>query len=233
MEQMEHRGDAPFSGPISPELVLVSSPEDARRARELLPEPGAAIARLERTDPPLDPERPLDTERPLRTERPLEVLDPRSLFAAAEATAGGSSRRPVVRFSRSLVWAVPTAGIVALAVIVALPVAGLTPKVRPFLVESAAPAATLEDPDVAPVAPRTPLLLSWPAQPGIRRYRVQLALAGPRAETVVLGVRTNEPHLAVRRRLGPGIYRWYVWPDDGGAAGRYDVSVASGAFEVP
>src|SRR6266508_4787468 len=102
MEPMEHRGDSPFSGPISPELVLVSSAEDARWARERLPEPGAAIVRpaeperlvaeperlVVETERPVEKERPAEPER-LRETEPLEVLDPRSLFAAAEATAGG------------------------------------------------------------------------------------------------------------------------------------------------
>ena len=116
--------ESPFSGQISPELVLVSSPEDARWAREQLPEPGPTVIRRPRT-----PLAPL-----------VDVQGRRAVGENAAPKADGPRARRVVA---NLVYVPPVAALSALAAILAVSATGLTPKTRPFFETPTAPAATV------------------------------------------------------------------------------------------
>lgn len=169
-------GGGPFFDAISPELVLVSSPEDARWARDQLPEPGVTITRRPREEARLqvlDARSVITAVERDATRRPRpQVLDPQSLFAVVETAATERSQGRTLRLSRRVAWAAPAIVVAAAVVIVALPVAGLTPKVRPFLVASPAPAATVEAVNVAseggsPVAVQPPPAASTPLRPAL------------------------------------------------------------------
>jgi hypothetical protein len=144
---------SPYDAQISPELVLVSSPEDARWAREQLPEPGAG--RVQRRQEP-DATGPLQVECDLD---PIELHDATILFAAADAAVAAREARPRRVASLRLGRAASAAVAIAAVLVVAFPVAGLTPKVRPVLVESetsgaiAGPDAAADSPPTGPAGP--------------------------------------------------------------------------------
>jgi hypothetical protein len=85
---------------------------------------------------------------------------------------------------------------------------------------------------------KRPPLLSWPAVKRADYYNVQL-FAGKRK---ILTTWPTRPHLKLRKswtfqgrrmRLGPGRYRWYVWPGFGPkSAHRYGAPIGQSSFSV-
>jgi hypothetical protein len=82
-----------------------------------------------------------------------------------------------------------------------------------------------------------PPRLAWRAAPGARYYNVQLWRRGKIFSawpaTTVLRLRRAWTFEGRRYRLGPGRYRWYVWPGYGArSAKRYGRALGSSSFVV-
>jgi len=214
-------------GPISPELMLVSPPELAQRAREQLPDPPDVFAR-----------------------RPSvalgEPFDWRTLLSAPEQP---EPVKPKPRPSRIRRW---RGKFLAVGIVSAVLAGGayasikgpdqaptLLPKVRKVVT----PRQTRQVPAIVkkvkgrqrvarpPRVTKVPLL-SWARQANESRYWFQLAEVGAKRDHVVLTSVTRGTHFRARG-LKPGRYRWYVWPGSRiTGSGPYGPTIAQGQFTI-
>lgn len=220
-------------GPISPELILVSSPEEAERARALLPALPAPPPRRQQQPPP-------PTVEPQLLETPPPVTPPPRrartwLLAVAGvlvlvvvgvdlwASLGKTSKPPPAARPRARSTA-PAAGAPA-SKPKPKPTTAPTPtSTRPAAVAPAskptttAPAATTTAPAPATTTapqPKTPApafvparLWLWQRADGVAGYLFELTLNGKR----VVVARTKDARYALPKsfRFRAGTYRWTV-----------------------
>jgi hypothetical protein len=188
----------PDALPISPELALVS-PDDAERARALLPPPGVPIW-LDRVaaEPEAEPE-------PAATQ---------------PQTVGPAAARHEV-----LVWTaerfLPSMVAGAAAVVATVALTALADAVRPGVESSAATTQLVQAAPKAAEKARAPApvvhVLRWRARPGAAFYDVQVFRGSkkvleawpaiPRLDLPKSWTFGNEAH-----RLEAGTYRWFAWP---------------------
>jgi hypothetical protein len=187
--------------PISPELVLVSPPEVARRAREELPLPAAA--------PPSQPLVPART-RPAKTR-----IGPRRRLRIA-LTVG------VLAALGAEIWYVTAgrddAGPAELSALPTPRTAPPAPAPPPLLKPARKPKPATARPKPKPAKPKTTTKApaqfvpartwAWAPSPGTQSYVFQLALNG----RTVLRVPTTYPRFVLPRsfRFRAGSYRWTV-----------------------
>lgn len=180
---------------VSPELVLVD-PELAAMARVALPDlsfagpsrPRVSAARL---------------GAPATTRHPIL------------ASAGERVRALTLRRHDALVATATLCAIVVVLLDVGRVDMGTTPMAERLHAGTAvSPAVSQEGPEKRLPEPRR---LAWAPVPGAAAYHVELFRGGTR----VFAARTNRASLTVpehwryrgtRRQLGPGEYRWLVWP---------------------
>ncbi len=223
----------PFDGmPISPELVLVSSPEEQQRARELLPPTPAEdwdlLLATIRVRAALQPVEPVQVARARKPRRTL-VLAALALVAVAVPIGMAGARDDVTlhraakvrgHVQRSTSRAVPP------VTLPATPVSPVTrphvkPKAKPSTQRVAAPPTTGQksaSPKVnaktkRPAAPRIAGFVpsrvwGWVAQPGSVTYLFRLYRNGHQ----VYAARTKQAQLMLPKsfRFAPGTYRWSV-----------------------
>ncbi|HET8528967.1 MAG TPA: hypothetical protein VFL60_08650 [Gaiellaceae bacterium] len=219
--------------PISPELVLVSPPEVASRAREELPlpptwepAPARVVARLPRPLEPLaaaEPEAP--PERRGRAWVPWLVT---AVVVAAVVVAWLEAPRPAgPSFAPATLRphaAAPPAAPAEPGPAPAKPAAPATPAkpapsakpappAKPATTTVVAPAATKPKPAAPPPPQASPGFVParvwlWPRDRTAKAYDFRLSLDG----TVVLHERTTQPRLELPRsfRFHAGTYRWTV-----------------------
>jgi hypothetical protein len=209
----------------SPELVLVDALLGAR-ARADLPVPEDTLARLER-----DIAFRRLTTRTSSFEDAADALEP----APRLATGHSAGRAPSQRRHLPLVAggvAVTFAAAVLLGVQVSLRgnPAGAESLVAPPPAATAPLTTTESEPAEQPAtprppvsrekpqaAPRAPRLFAWAPVPGATAYLVELF----RDDELIYSSEVPAPRLELAPRwkfrgraqtLGPGTYRWYVWP---------------------
>jgi hypothetical protein len=232
METFAKSSDAPAQ--TSPELVLVSPPEEAQAAREALTEPQPETApvanqaprsvalrqvvapeeRLVAVPPPkpppasfAPPSLPSAPAAPARRRRSRMLLLAFALVLAAGGYVVG--RQLGERHRPGAAAAVP-----ATAQSVSQPAAttgsAQSAGARTRSTSSVAGPQSTGPPRAAP-APA----VSWKAQPGVRHYRLDVVRGG----AVVLTILTDEPRASIpltfpnagrRSRLAPGTYQWRV-----------------------
>jgi hypothetical protein len=231
VETFAKSSDAPAQ--TSPELVLVSPPEEAQAAREALTEPQPETApvanqaprsvalrqvvapeeRLVAVPPPKPP--PASFAPPLPPAPAVPARRRRSrmlLLAFALVLAAGGfvvGRQLGERHRPGAAAAVP-----ATAQSVSQPAAttgrAQSAGARTHSTSAAAGPQSTSPPRGAP-APA----VSWKAQPGVRHYRLDVVRGG----AVVLTILTDEPRASIpltfpnagrRSRLAPGTYQWRV-----------------------
>lgn len=202
VETFARNSDAPAQ--ISPELVLVAPPEEARAAREALEEP-----------------RPVDTPPAPRNMRPPEPVASPPLVEAPPSVRPALMRR---RSRLLLPAALLAVALVAGGFVVGRQLGnGHTPGTAAVAQPPAPPAppgrsgtrqASSTAAPQSKNAPSAPLV-SWKAQPGIRHYRLDLVRGG----AVVLTILTDEPSTRIPlrwpnagrfRHLAKGTYTWRV-----------------------
>jgi hypothetical protein len=203
--------------PVSPELVLVSDSEDARAARERLPEMPVAPARA--------PE-----ERPSDSEWELFLAKARARQVAAEEAPSAVTPVPRRRRRRVILAVAVLVAVAAAAVVVVRIRAGN--ETQPARVQSSTPpeqtvtattdakpttrtsaARSERKPKAAPPAAgkfRPARTWSWAAVRGADAYVVRFFRNGDK----VLQARTARPRYTVPKRFvfRPGRYRWTVAP---------------------
>jgi hypothetical protein len=208
VETFAKDSDAPAQ--ISPELVLVSPPEEARAAREALPErPSPPTVRAFRPPPRAEPggqvapeAEPPAAPSPRRRSRWLLIV-PALVLAACGFVVG---RQLGERRGSNSAAAEP---------------ATAQPVPRQTTTTAAAPRSgtstgrtSSNAPSRRPQAKPAPIV-SWKARPGIRSYRLDLLRGG----VVILTILTDQPSTKIpltwpnagrRRRLTPGTYTWTV-----------------------
>jgi hypothetical protein len=233
VETFAKSSDAPAQ--TSPELVLVSPPEEAQAAREALTEPQPETATVASQAPRsvalrqvVAPEERLVVVPPPKA-RPASFAPPPSpppapaaparrrrsrmlLLAFALALAAGGfvvGRQLGERHRPAAVAAIP-----ATAQSVSHPAAttgrAQSAGARTRSTSSVAGPQSTSPPRAAP-APA----VSWKARPGVRHYRLDVVRGG----AVVLTILTDEPRASIpltfpnagrRSRLAPGTYQWRV-----------------------
>ena len=231
VETFAKDSDAPAQ--ISPELVLVSPPEEARAAREALPE---------RPSPPTVPA----SRPPLRAELGGGHVAPEAVPPAPAARAPAARRR-----SRWLLI-VPALVLAACGFVVGRQLgerrgsnsAAAEPATQEPVSRKPTTTAAVQQPGTStgrtssnapsrrPRAKPAPVV-SWKARPGIRSYRLDLLRGG----VVILTILTDQPSTKIpltwpnagrRRRLTPGTYTWTVRP----ATARASRPLAHGTIRV-
>jgi len=238
VETFAKSSDAPAQ--ISPELVLVAPPEEARAAREALAEPQAP----ERAQP--------RKQAPAAVPAPRAEVLRRAVPTATSAVAVPRAEAPRVAPPPPPPPPVPVApvrrrrpGVLMLGVALALAAGGFvagrqlgerndgsSAAVRPGTVQSVSqPGTTNAQPQsngttvarststaaaatTAPPAPTAPSV-SWKPHAGVRHYRLDLVRKG----AVVLTILTDQPRADIplkypnagrESRLAPGTYAWRV-----------------------
>jgi hypothetical protein len=231
VETFAKSSDAPAQ--TSPELVLVSPPEEAQAAREALTEPQPETATVASQAPRsvalrqvVAPEERLVAVPPPKP-RPASFAPPPSPAPAAPARRG-RSRMLLLAFALVLAaggYVVgrqlgerhrpgAAAAAPATAQSVSQPAAttgrAQSAGARTRSTSSVAGPQSTGPPRAAP-APA----VSWKAQPGVRHYRLDVVRGG----AVVLTILTDEPRASIpltfpnagrRSRLAPGTYQWRV-----------------------
>jgi len=217
----------PDSDVISPELVLVSSPEDAQRARELLPEgpsfppPERALRPPQRhlhavVDDPLQQQQQQQQQQPPRR-RHLPVRAIAVPVAAALAASGYLTARHSLGGPASIVSVVVS----TTSPVIAPPVASTAPQRHPTpapLTDTAGRARTTTPAPTTTPATSTATLApgefipsrtwSWGPQPGATAYDVTFYRDG----NVVLHARPKQNRLVLPLafQFRAGSYRWTV-----------------------
>jgi hypothetical protein len=182
--------------PISPELVLVSSPEDALRARAMLPPPPVStldlLAARRREQPATVP---AVVREPRSRRRPILVAVS-LLLAAGVAFAWVQRPRPLRPYFAQPVAAERPA---------AAPAAPAVPAVQP-IAEAEKHVASAPAPTAGTFVPSR--VWVWSADPTATGYLFELAREG----SVVLRLHTTEPRLVLPPsfRFRAGTYRWSV-----------------------
>jgi hypothetical protein len=192
--------------PISPELILVSSPEEAERARALLPAPSPPPKRPQ--EPPRAHARPRRTRTWVLVAAGVLVLAVAGIVVWSSLT--GTSKPP------------PAAAPPRVTTSTALP--AVTPTVTaPAHVTTARPRAVTTTPTPAPprrttttttkAAPAKAAFVParvwlWQRVPGVTHYLFELTLNGKRV--VVAHTRTARYALPRSFRFRAGTYRWTV-----------------------
>jgi hypothetical protein len=231
VETFAKSSDAPAQ--TSPELVLVSPPEEAQAAREALTEPQPETAPVANQAPRsvalrqvVAPEERLVAVPPPKP-RPASFAPPPPPAPAAPARRG-RSRMLLLAFALVLAaggYVVgrqlgerhrpgAAAAVPATAQSVSQPAAttgrAQSAGARTRSTSSVAGPQSTGPPRAAP-APA----VSWKAQPGVRHYRLDVVRGG----AVVLTILTDEPRASIpltfpnagrRSRLAPGTYQWRV-----------------------
>jgi len=234
VETFAKSSDAPAQ--TSPELVLVSPPEEAQAAREALTEPQPETATVTNQAPRsvalrqvVAPEEQLVAVPPPKP--PPASFAPPSLPPAPAAPARRRrSRMLLLAFAFALALAAggfvvgrqlgerhrpgAAAAIPATAQSVSQPAAttgrAQSAGARTHSTSSGAGPQSTSPPRAAP-APA----VSWKARPGVRHYRLDVVRGG----AVVLTILTDEPRASIpltfpnagrRSRLAPGTYQWRV-----------------------
>jgi hypothetical protein len=231
VETFAKSSDAPAQ--TSPELVLVSPPEEAQAAREALTEPQPETApvanqaprsvalrqvvapeeRLVAVPPPkplpasFAPPLPPAPAAPARRRRSRTLL---LAFALVLAAGGfGVGRQLGERHRPGAAAAVP-----ATAQSVSQP-AATTGRAQSAGARTRSTSAVAGPQSTSPPHAAPAPAVSWKAQPGVRHYRLDVVRGG----AVVLTILTDEPRASIpltfpnagrRSRLAPGTYQWRV-----------------------
>jgi hypothetical protein len=235
VETFAKHSDAPAQ--ISPELVLVSPPDEARAAREALGEPSpkrspasTAPARAEAVRRAASVEEEV-AEAPLVVAPPSpRPAPPRVPPAATRPVPPAPAQRP--RRSRWLLLATALVlGAAGFAVgrelgrhhdrstpatrpATAVPASATAPTTAPAR-SSRTSSSTGAKPSTRPAGAARSAAVSWRPRPTVRHYRLDLL----RGRAVVLTILTDEPRAKIprtfpnagrRSRLEPGVYQWRV-----------------------
>ena len=234
VETFAKSSDAPAQ--TSPELVLVSPPEEAQAAREALTEPQPETAtvtnqaprsvalrqvvapeeRLVAVPPPkpppasfAPPSLPPAPAAPARRRRSRMLL---LAFAFALALAAGGfvvGRQLGERHRPGAAAAIP-----ATAQSVSQP-AATTGRAQSAGARTHSTSSVAGRQSTSPPRAATAPAVSWKARPGVRHYRLDVVRGG----AVVLTILTDEPRASIpltfpnagrRSRLAPGTYQWRV-----------------------
>jgi hypothetical protein len=232
VETFAKSSDAPAQ--TSPELVLVSPPEEAQAAREALTEPQSETAtvasqaprsvalrqvvapeeRLVAVPPPkpppasfAPPSLPPAPAAPARRRRSRMLL----LAVALALAAGGFvvGRQLGERHRPAAAAAIP-----ATAQSVSQP-AATTGRAQSAGARTRSTSAVAGPQSTSPPRAAPAPAVSWKARPGVRHYRLDVVRGG----AVVLTILTDEPRASIpltfpnagrRSRLAPGTYQWRV-----------------------
>jgi hypothetical protein len=227
--------------PVTPELVLVATPEEAELARTGLPEEpwtlaysplprkpaanGSQSAVLQPSSAPVRVrEEPAPAPPAKRRRRPLRraLLLGLALLAGVAAVALAFRREDSAPKTSAPVQRT-TASTASTPASTASTPASTTPSPSKTTSGKAAsgsrPPRSAGRPLRAAAAPAAPTL-HWKPRAGVSSYWVVLSRVSGRRSTVILTFVTNDPRLKVprswnnagrRQRLAPGRYRWSAW----------------------